>query len=184
MWAGAFSVAPAPAAVPAAGAGRRAWAERATTALLVLAVLLALIVGVGAALGFRTAVVLTGSMRPALAPNDMLVTKRITPDQARSGDIISFAAPGEPGKVITHRVRSVRIAPDGRLAFVTQGDANNTAERWSIPADGKMARVVSVLPQVGTVTEWSSDPTTRTLVFAVLGAGFLLFGLRRIWGTP
>lgn len=180
MSAPAFTVAPAPSA---RAEGRRAarWGGRAATALLCLAVALAVAVAVAAAFGVRTAVVLTGSMRPALAPNDLLLTQRVAARDVRPRQIISFSDPERPGMVITHRVRSIAPARDGRLAVVTQGDANNTPERWTIAPDGTVARVIGVVPKVGAVTDWARDPLLRVLVIGLLGALVLAGGLRWIW---
>lgn len=185
MDAGAFTVPPA----PRVAEGRpvtasTGWSSRAATALLCLALALAVAVGIGAAMGIRTAVVLTGSMRPALNPHDLLITEQTAARDVRAGAIISFAAPGQPGVVITHRVRSIRAAANGRLAVVTRGDANNTPETWTIARAGNVARVVGVVPGIGAVTDWAGDPTLRLLVFGLLGAMLLAMGLRWVWRGP
>jgi signal peptidase len=181
--AGSFvSVAPTvapPRARPSARGPR--WARLAATVLLCASLLLAAVVAGAAALGIRTAVVLTGSMRPAFAPNDMLLTERTAAAAVRPGDVISFAAPDQAGVVITHRVSSIAPVAAGRLAFVTKGDANNTAERWTIERQGTVARVMGVLPGVGALTEWTGRPTTRIAIFGLLGALLLWFGLRAVW---
>lgn len=182
MDAGAFSVSPVPRVAGdrpvAASAG---WGSRAATVLLCLALALAAVVGIGAAAGVRTAVVLTGSMRPALSPNDLLITRTVRARDVRPGQIISFAAPEQPGMVITHRVRSIRAAGPGQLAVETRGDANNTSERWTIAADGTVARVIQVLPGVGAITDWAGDPTLRLIVIGLLGGLLLFVGLRWVW---
>src|SRR3954451_16163739 len=76
--------------------------SRVATVLLGLAVALALAVGAAAALGYRSEVILTGSMRPALSPNDMVLVHGIRASEMHVGDIVSFAAPGQHGVVITH----------------------------------------------------------------------------------
>lgn len=178
------SVAPAAAAdAAAARVGAGGWA-RLTTGLLWGSVILALVVAGAAAFGVRTAVVLTGSMRPALDPNDMILVRATTASDVRARQIVSFAAPDGSGAVITHRVESVSPAPGGTLAFVTRGDANNTSERWTIDASGSVGRVVGVLPGVGAVTAWAGDPAMRRGVFGLLGALLLALGLRWIWRRP
>jgi signal peptidase len=181
---GAFALPPA---APAAGdlarpAPGRRWPGRAAGALLALALLLAALVGAGAALGLRIQVVLTGSMAPALAPDDMLIVERISAGEMRVGDIVSFAAPGQQDVVITHRVRGLAAAPGGGLAVETRGDANNTSERWTIPRDGVVARVEAVVPALGSLTRWARDPAIRLAVFALLGALLAWLGLRWVWG--
>lgn len=183
---GALSLPPAaPAAAgratPATRAGRLG---RASTWLLWGAVALAVAVAVTAALGYRTEVVLTGSMRPAIAPDDMVVVHGIVATEMRVGDIVSFAAPGQRGIVITHRVRSLRPAHGGRIAVVTRGDANSASEHWTIARHGSVGRVVGVFPGVGAVTNWSGSALLRLVVFGSLGLVVLVAGLRSIWSRP
>ena len=179
--------APAQAHAPAqrVGAARaRGYGGRVATVLLAGAAALAVAVAVAAAFGVRAELKLTGSMRPAIAPNDLLVVHRVAAAEMRVGDIVSFASPAGNGMVITHRVRALHRAPGGRIAVVTRGDANNTSERWTIAARGTVARVIAVLPQVGRLTNWAGNPTARLAVFLTLGLLMLAAGLRRVWRRP
>lgn len=180
--AGPFPLAPATARAGAtARVGHGRWARRATSVVLAFAIGLAVVVAVAAAFGIRTEVVLTGSMRPAIAPNDMLIVNHIQAREMQVGDIVSFAAPGQTGIVMTHRVRHLGTTADGRIAVTTRGDANNTPERWTIARDGSVARVMTVLPGLGVLTQWTGDPVTRTMVFGLIGLLGLLVGLRWVW---
>lgn len=181
MDASAFSVAPAPAAPARPLRGGRRWPSRCASGLLYVSIGLALVVALAASFGLRTAVVLTGSMRPALAPDDMLLTKRIQAAEAKPGDIVSFAAPQAKGVIITHRVKRIAPAAGGQLAFVTQGDANNAPERWKIRPEGSMGRVVGVIPGVGALTGWTGDAAMRLAVFGFIGLLLLAYGLRWVW---
>lgn len=183
---GALSLPPAASAVAAgrAQAGTRSRLGGLSSWLLWGAVALAVAVVAAAALGYRTEVVLTGSMRPALAPNDMVVVHGIAAGEMRVGDVVSFAAPGQRGIVITHRVRSLAPARGGRIAVVTRGDANTASEHWTIARTGHVARVVGTLPGLGAVTNWAGNPLLRLLVFGGLGLIALVAGLRWIWSRP
>ena len=100
------------------------------------------------AIGQRPYTVLSGSMEPAIGTGDIVVVQRIPPSEARVGDVVTFSDPGSSGRLITHRVRSSRRR--GRqLDFVTKGDANNTVERWRVPARGVISRVRYRVPEVG-----------------------------------
>lgn len=180
---GALALVPSASPVTERPVGGR-WSRRLTTGLLWFAVLLAVVVAGAALLGYRSEVILTGSMRPTLAPNDMVVVHRIAATDIRRGQIISFASPTEKGIVITHRVRAVSPLPDGRLAVVTRGDANNTSEHWRIARSGSVGRVVATLPGLGGVTDWMGDPLRRLLVFAGFGLVALIAGLRWVWSRP
>lgn len=98
--------------------------------------------------GGRPATVLSGSMAPTLHRGDLVVALPIHPAQARSGDIVTFADPARPGRLITHRLVSGE-AEGARRAMVTQGDANAVPERWTVATDGRIGRVAYRVPLVG-----------------------------------
>ena len=100
--------------------------------------------------GLSPLTVLSGSMRPALGVGDVVIDEHIAPGAAQPGDIVSFEDRTRGGKLVTHRVRSVRRV-GARVAFVTRGDANTTDERWSVPAGGSIGRVRWRVPKVGYV---------------------------------
>ena len=69
-------------------------------------------------LGFTAAVVVTGSMSPAIEPGDLVVCRRAA--EYGEGDVIMFRS---GASLVTHRI--VGDTPDG---FTTRGDANNVAD--------------------------------------------------------
>ena len=130
--------------------------------------------------GMPVLVVLSGSMEPALATGDVLIESRISPVDAKVGDVITFRDPERPERLITHRVRSVRVRPS-EVSFTTKGDANNTVESWQIPREGGIGRVEYRIPKLGYAVAWISGPAAR--IFLVIIPALLLgfFELRRIW---
>jgi signal peptidase I len=130
--------------------------------------------------GGRSLTVMSGSMEPALAVGDVVIGSRVSPAQVRVGDIITFSDPEGTGKLITHRVRRVRIA-DGTAHVVTKGDNTNAVERWDIPASGSLGRVEYRVPLLGFLVFWLNGPFGRIALIvipALLLAGFELW---RIW---
>lgn len=91
-------------------------------------------------LGGRTFTVMSGSMEPTLHTGDAIVDTRTRATDLRVGDVVTFKDPSRSGRLVTHRVRSVEVR-GGRVRVVTKGDANNTVERWSVPASGHVGRV-------------------------------------------
>jgi signal peptidase I len=99
--------------------------------------------------------------------------------------VVTFRSPD--GRLMTHRVRSVRPAPRGRLLFVTRGDANDAGERWTIARDGELSRLAYSVPYAGVVVR-AANGTAGRLLLVTLPA-LLLTGLavRRVWsgeGSP
>jgi signal peptidase len=174
-------VAPAPDAerILRPASGRERIAGRATTALLAISLALAAVVALGAVAGYRGEVILTGSMRPALDPGDLVVMRNTPAAELRPGQIVSFR--NRSGATITHRVRTVAAQRSGRLTVTTQGDANNAPERWDTTAGATVGRLVATLPQVGQVTRWTGSSTGRLLVLGAIGLLIAGYALRRIW---
>ena len=130
--------------------------------------------------------VLTGSMRPALDPGDVVLSERRSPLDLRRGDIVTFHDPSRGGELVTHRVESMRRRGP-MVAFVTKGDANDVAERWSVPADGSVGRAVLHVPEVGHVLQWAGTREGKVGLIAV--PAFLLVmlelvGLAGVWRRP
>lgn len=131
-------------------------------------------------LGKPVLVVLTGSMEPAVATGDVVIESRISPLDAKVGDVVTFRDPERPDRLITHRVRRMTASGD-EVRFTTKGDANNTVESWQIPQTGGIGRVEYRIPKLGYVVAWISGPAAR--LFLVIIPALLLggFELRRIW---
>jgi signal peptidase I len=149
------------------------------TALGVLAGVL-LTLTVPRALGKPVLVVLTGSMEPQLSTGDVVIESRISPLDAKVGDVITFRDPERPDRLITHRVRRVTARAED-VSFTTKGDANNTVETWQIPRHGSIARVEYRLPKLGYVVAWISGPAARLFLVVIPAILLGLFELRRIW---
>ncbi len=135
-------------------------------AALAAAVLLALAVALPLAFGDRPYTVLTGSMEPTIAAGDVVIDERISPTDAQVGDVVTFRDPEDQAKLITHRVRSIHRT-GSHLWFITQGDANNTTERWRIVADGELGRVVYKVPWVGHLAVLTHTPGGLLLILLV-----------------
>jgi signal peptidase len=109
----------------------------------------------------RPLTVMSGSMQPTIMTGDVVIAMPIAPLDARPGDIVSFNDPGRGGKLVTHRVRSMRQV-GSKVSFVTRGDANTGVEKWRVNADHKISRTVLRVPKLG-----------RALVFARTRTGLL-----------
>lgn len=149
-------------------------------ATLAAAVGLALLLALPLAFGARPHTVLTGSMEPAIAAGDVVVVESIAPGAAQAGDVVTFRDPEDQSRLITHRVRSVRRA-GSQLWFVTQGDANNTTERWRVEVGGEVGRVVYVVPWVGHVAVLARTPLGLLLFLLVPLSLVAVEELVRIW---
>ncbi len=90
----------------------------------------------------------SGSMEPALATGSLAVITP-PPEHLQPGMVITFVG---DGRLVTHRV--VEVRPDGFP--VTQGDANNTPDKFgSVTVVGQ---VVFTIPLLGFVLPQASPP--------------------------
>jgi len=155
-------------------------ADRASSVLCALAlVLLALVLLVRLA-GYRPLIDYSNSMRPAINAGDVLISRAAPAQSIRPGDIVSFSDRALQGRLVTHRVLAIH-AEHQRLYFLTRGDANAAPERWSVARTGSVAKVDLRIPKVGWAAAWLNNGLVRTatlpLLALVLGAALL----QRIW---
>ena len=128
----------------------------------------------------RPLTVLSGSMEPALGTGDVTVVQRIGPLEARPGDIVTFRDPANQNRLVTHRVRSMRVR-GGSVAFVTRGDANNVSERWAVSTSGEISRVAYRIPELGRVLVLARTNSLPMLLFGLALAALLVLELMAIW---
>ena len=130
------------------------------------------IVTLPSVLGYQSLTVVSGSMVPTLGVGSIVIDKVISPADARPGDIVTFKDPLRP-RQLTHRLQKVRAQGD-TYYMVTQGDANDVPERWTVPRDGHIGKVVAHLPKLGYVRAALSSRYAR---LGALGAVLLLGAL-------
>jgi signal peptidase I len=158
------------------GARVAAWAGLAFCATLLAAVALP------AAIGMRSFTVMSGSMEPTIHVGDVVIDSKISPLDARPGDVVTFSDPTGRHRLITHRVRGISVR-GGQVQVVTKGDANNTVERWTVPANGRIGRVELRVWKLGYPLVYAHSRYGLILLVGV--PALLLCGieLRRIWRT-
>jgi signal peptidase I len=143
-----------------------------------LAVLLALVVLLGGAALFWSQselhiyVVRTGSMSPSILPGDAVLDVS-APPHVRRGEVITFRLPS--GGLVTHRVHAIH----GDLVS-TKGDANRTADPWTVAPDQVVGTVRHTLPRIGYVLVYLQQPagigSLMTAMLALFLAWQLFFG--------
>ena len=109
--------------------------------------------------------VMTGSMEPEIREDSLLVVKKTPPEDIAPGDVISFFSPDPmlEGAVNTHRV--VRIEREnGRIRFITKGDANVIEDTYPTDASMLVGRVVFKSYGLGKAVSLLSNP----LVFGTI----------------
>jgi signal peptidase I len=142
----------------------------------------ALLVGlvVPAVFGFHNFLEMSGSMEPNLHVGDVVIDRSIAPLDVRIGDVITFRDPQDQTTLITHRVHGMHVHP-GFVRFTTKGDAVNSVQRWNIPVNGHVGRVVAHIPRLGFALFWVSTRIGRLLLFVLPAVSLACLELVRIW---
>jgi signal peptidase len=153
-----------------------AWAALAFCATLLAAVALP------NAVGMRSFTVMSGSMEPEIHTGDVVIDKKIAPLDARPGDVITFSDPSGRRRLITHRVRSIH-ARGSLVEVVTKGDANNTVERWTVPAGGRIGRVELRVWELGYPLVYMHSRYGLIALVALPAFLLCLIELRKIWAA-
>ncbi len=163
------SAAPASAGARPARHLRHASRPWARAVLAVLAGLLFWSVAPAAA-GWESAVVLTGSMEPAIRPGDIVVSDPDPGRELMAGNVVVVEAPGRPGHTVVHRV----VERDANDALILRGDANATNDSTPI-GEGDVLGVVRLrIGWVGLPVVWWHQGQ-RHLVAATAVVLLLLF---------
>ena len=179
--AGPASAASAPAPVrhagPPAEKGLAAYLATAVSAAVLVRVLGVALVSIvlPALVGGRPLTVLTQSMEPALPPGTLLVIRPTAPQDVRVGDVLTYQIESGKPAVVSHRVTSKTLGPDGSVLFTTQGDANDVEDPpvQAVQVVGTLWYSVPLLGWVNNVV--SGDLRARVVPF-VVGALFLYAG--------
>ena len=154
---------------------------------VLLGLVLALVVGVGlASLGASPVAVLSvlsGSMGPTIDTGDAVVVQTVSPRDVRVGDVVTFRDPADRSRLITHRLRRLELVGE-QARVITKGDANDTVERWTMPADGELGLVRRRVPRLGFVLGEVQSLPGRLLLLGVPALLLGLIELRRIWAPP
>jgi len=149
-------------------------------ALAGFALTLAVTLVVAQVSGRQSLTVLSGSMEPTIRTGDVVVADPMPPMDAHVGDVITYKEPHGAGRLITHRVKTMQALGD-KVRFTTQGDANDTSERWQVASTGQIARVTHRIPRLGYALGFMRDPSKRLFLIAIPALLLGVFELVRIW---
>jgi signal peptidase len=130
----------------------------------------------------RPLVVLSGSMEPALGTGDVSVVRTIAPLDARPGDVVTFRDPDDADRLITHRVRTMRVQGNA-VVFRTRGDANSASEHWQVASKEEIGRVIYRIPKLGWALTYARSKGLFVLLLGGALALLLVLELSTIWRT-
>jgi signal peptidase len=130
---------------------------------------------------YRTATVLSNSMRPTFAAGDLIVIRPEPLRDVRVGQVISYRVPTGAQQVETHRV--LRVLQGGNAPIVqTKGDANNWRDPWTAQLHGGTAWKLSfVVPYAGYAINALRSRSVHLAAIFVVPALLALLFLNDLW---
>jgi signal peptidase len=110
-------------------------------------------------------------MTPALRPGDA-VLDRPSPSSVAVGEVVTFGVNSGPDAVVTHRVNAIDSS-----GIKTKGDANRTADPWTVKLSDVVGTKVATLPYMGYVLVYLQHPKGVASVVTTTLALILLWQL-------
>ena len=137
----------------------------ASTAVVILAVIVAVLLMGLRLFGYQVFNVVSGSMEPTYSVGDLIYVKEVDPELIQVGDPITFVL-NEDLVVATHRV--IEIDGENRR-FYTKGDANDTADAAPVHYNNVIGVPKLRIPLLGYVSNYIQHPP-GTYVAVAIGA--------------
>lgn len=114
--------------------------------------------------GYKSYIIKTNSMEPAISANDVIITKKVKKDKIKTGDVITFIKDGE---VITHRITQI----DKNGEYTTKGDNNNIEDTFKIDYENIEGKHILTIPYLGKIVQ----ALDNKIVFLIITLIVLIF---------
>lgn len=121
---------------------------------------------------FSSYAVVTGSMEPTVPVGALALVQPLSADTIHQQDVIAFTEPGNPQRVILHRVEEV-VQLGNMTQFRTKGDNNNATDAWLVGPAQVKGRMLFMIPYVGRAVMFAQTPIGFGVLIG-LPAGVLL----------
>ena len=116
------------------------------------------------ALGWRAALITSGSMAPGIRPGDLVMVVPITAEEVAAsplqGAVVQMNDPGRRGRLVVHRV----VGKDSTGALLTKGDANPSRDRTPVQPSQVLGVGRVRVPFVGLPVLWLQNGQPVPLV--------------------
>lgn len=118
--------------------------------------------------------IVSGSMKPTLQVNDIIITKQAKANDYQKGDIITFK---QNNKVISHRIVQVINTKQSKV-FVTKGDNNKIEDSDYVSPEQIYGKVIFHIPKIGKIVEYIQNKAGFARVILIVIIVFVLICLR------
>ncbi len=137
--------------------------------LLVIIILVVFLVQTGTAgrvptiFGYQISVCYSSSMSPTFEHGSLILTRYINPEEVREGDIIAFRDSSEVTALTIHRVTKVNQTEG--LSYTTKGDANETNDPVSVPAEMVIGKFHAAFSYAGYLFSFARSMLGMVLIY-------------------
>lgn len=122
-------------------------------------------------LGYKAYIVLTGSMKEDINPGDVVIVKKVTKDNIKEGDVITFSLKRNDS-TITHRIIKIE-ENNGVTEYTTKGDNNSAEDVDKVTFDQIEGRLVKIISKLGYVITKLLTGTGLVIMIIVVVIGYV-----------
>ena len=120
--------------------------------------------------GYKAYIVLTGSMKPTLNPNDIVIVKKPNKKDIKNGDIVTYTI-GNNSSTVTHRIIEI-VEQDGEKYYKTKGDNNNSEDSDLIKYEDIQGKLCFKISKIGAMLTGGLTGTGIIVVFLILALSY------------
>ncbi|MCL2775362.1 MAG: signal peptidase I [Oscillospiraceae bacterium] len=147
-----------------------------TVICIIIVTALALLLGISginrdkpmSVFGFRSFIVLTGSMNPTFDAGSLIIIKNTPEKNLKVGDIITYRPIAGDDTLLTHRIVQVSTGDDGVITYITRGDANNMDDPNPVQPDSILGKTMLHFNGLGTFIVNLRTPLGLIVMIAVI----------------
>lgn len=131
-------------------------------------------------LGITPLVVLSGSMSgdapDHIEAGDLIFVDKAVPSELKVGNVITFM---QGSTVVTHRIIEISTGEDGKLQFLTKGDANNTEDTEPVLEGDLVGIYIGRIPMAGDLAIFMQTPLGMIVFIGIPLLAFLAYDIIR-----
>ncbi|MFA4936993.1 MAG: signal peptidase I [Patescibacteria group bacterium] len=128
--------------------------------------------------GFKTLVVQSGSMEPAIKTGSVVLVKPASSYQV--GDVITFGPVSKTKLPTTHRIVEIR-QENNRNVYLTKGDANSSTDIREVRIRDIMGKVLFSVPYVGYAVAAAKTKVGFVIIICIPALFIVWDQLKKIW---
>jgi len=127
-------------------------------------------------------VIVSGSMEPIIKVRDAVIIKRVSIDNIKAGDVVTYKSldPAFYGVLVTHRVVNIE-EKNGEKVFITKGDHNETIDRTPVYFYQIQGKVVMRVPKIGYIKYFLVDYYGWILAVVIPSLGIISYDIYKLF---